>query len=121
MQDDLLDMTSTEAALGKPVGNDLTEKKITIPLILALDGGGPEFRADVERFYDERRYDTRADRGSDRAGSRPTAASRRRRRSIAEYIERAKASLAPLGNAPARAEFVAIADALLSSLGVGDS
>ena len=32
---------------------------------------------------------------------------------IADYIDRAKASLTPLGNAPARAEFVAVADALL--------
>ena len=33
---------------------------------------------------------------------------------IAEYLERAKASLAPIGNAPARAEFIAVADALLA-------
>ena len=32
---------------------------------------------------------------------------------LAGYVERAKASLAPLGNAPARAELAAFADALL--------
>ena len=53
MQDDLLDMTGQESALGKPVGNDLREKKMTIPVILALDGADREFRADVERFYAE--------------------------------------------------------------------
>ena len=51
MQDDLLDMTPTEAVLGKPVGNDLRERKMTVPVILALDGADREFRADVERFY----------------------------------------------------------------------
>ena len=36
MKDDLLDVTADERSLGKPVGNDLTERKMTIPLILAL-------------------------------------------------------------------------------------
>jgi octaprenyl-diphosphate synthase len=114
MQDDLLDMTSTEAALGKPVGNDLTEKKMTIPVILALDGADREFRADVERFY------TGDDTSNGRiagviAGIAGRGGLDKTKAAIAEYIERAKTSLAPLGNAPARAEFVAIADALLSA------
>jgi geranylgeranyl pyrophosphate synthase len=112
MQDDLLDMTSTEAKLGKPVGNDLTEKKMTIPLILALDGADREFRADVERFYNE--DDTSTDRIADIIGAiARNGGFDKTQAAIADYIERAKTSLAPLGNAPARAEFVAVADALL--------
>jgi len=113
MQDDLLDMTSTQAALGKPVGNDLHERKMTIPLILALVDADREFRADVERFYaeddrtNERITGIIAAIGSHGGFDKTKAA-------IAEYLERAKTSLAPLGNAPARAEFVAIADALIS-------
>jgi octaprenyl-diphosphate synthase len=114
MQDDLLDVTSTEAALGKPVGNDLQEKKMTIPVILALEGADREFRADLERFYAE--DDTTRDRI---AGVIEAIAAHggleRTRAAIAEYLERAKASLAPLGNAPARAELVAIADTLLNA------
>jgi geranylgeranyl pyrophosphate synthase len=34
---------------------------------------------------------------------------------IAEYIERAKSALAPIGGVAARAEFVAVADALLAN------
>ena len=114
MQDDLLDMTSTEAILGKPVGNDLTEKKMTIPVILALDGADREFRADVERFY----------AGEDTSNGRIAGVIQgiarnggidKTKAAIADYLERAKTSLAPLGTAPARAEFVAIADALLSA------
>jgi octaprenyl-diphosphate synthase len=113
MQDDLLDMTSTELKLGKPVGNDLTEKKMTIPLILALEGADREFRTDVERFYAG--DDTSTNRIADViSGIARHGGFDKTKAAIADYLERAKASLAPLGNAPARAEFVAVADALLA-------
>ncbi|MBV8371654.1 MAG: polyprenyl synthetase family protein, partial [Candidatus Eremiobacteraeota bacterium] len=51
MKDDLLDIVSDERSLGKPVGNDLTERKVTIPLIAALASGDGNFRAEVRRFY----------------------------------------------------------------------
>jgi geranylgeranyl pyrophosphate synthase len=114
MQDDLLDMTSTQAAIGKPVGNDLHEKKMTIPVILALDGADREFRADVERFYAG--DDTTSGRIAGLiAGIAAHGGLSKTKAAIAEYLERAKTSLGPLGNVPARAEFVAIADALLSA------
>ena len=50
MNDDLLDMTADERSLGKPVGNDLTEHKMTIPLMLALRGGDREFHDDGRAF-----------------------------------------------------------------------
>jgi len=114
MQDDLLDMTGDEALLGKPVGNDLREKKMTIPVILALDGADREFRADVERFYAED-DETRERIDGIVRGIGAHGGFLKTKVAIAEYIERAKMSLAPLGNVPARAEFVAIADALLKS------
>ena len=40
MMDDLLDLTADEHALGKPVVNDLNERKMTIPLILARARAG---------------------------------------------------------------------------------
>jgi octaprenyl-diphosphate synthase len=40
--DDLLDFTGAAEALGKPVGADLREGKITLPLIHLLEHGGPE-------------------------------------------------------------------------------
>ena len=39
--DDILDFTSREKILGKPVGNDLREGKVTLPLIYALETAEP--------------------------------------------------------------------------------
>ena len=46
--DDLLDYTATEEATGKPVGQDLREHKVTLPLIVALSRMNPEERSLVE-------------------------------------------------------------------------
>jgi len=37
--DDVIDFTANEADIGKPVGNDLTQGNITLPVILALKDG----------------------------------------------------------------------------------
>src|SRR5579863_6876897 len=42
--DDILDFTSREKILGKPVGNDLREGKVTLPLIYALEQADAEER-----------------------------------------------------------------------------
>jgi heptaprenyl diphosphate synthase len=39
--DDVLDLTATEAQLGKPAGHDLVEGVYTLPVILALASGDP--------------------------------------------------------------------------------
>ncbi|WP_019026284.1 (2E,6E)-farnesyl diphosphate synthase [Colwellia piezophila] len=38
VQDDIIDLTSTEAELGKPVGSDLAANKSTYPALLGLEG-----------------------------------------------------------------------------------
>ncbi len=57
LTDDLLDFTSREKVLGKPVGNDLWEGKVTLPLIYALERGTPEERRLVETVLADRNYD----------------------------------------------------------------
>jgi octaprenyl-diphosphate synthase len=111
MKDDLLDMTADAQALGKPVGNDLQERKMTIPLILALGRSDGETRTLVERFYEN-------GTGSETAAVIAAVAAHGgldgTREHIAQYANRAKLSLAPLENGSAKAELQRLADALLT-------
>ncbi len=54
--DDLLDLTSTEAAMGKPVASDLKEGKVTLPVFFALEAGGADARRRVETVLEERAF-----------------------------------------------------------------
>jgi octaprenyl-diphosphate synthase len=56
--DDVLDFTATEEILGKPVGNDLREGKVTLPLILALKQCTSAERQLVETVVRESAYQT---------------------------------------------------------------
>jgi octaprenyl-diphosphate synthase len=55
--DDLLDFTSREKILGKPVGNDLREGKVTLPLVYALERATVDERGQVEAILGERSYE----------------------------------------------------------------
>lgn len=55
--DDVLDYTSREKVLGKPVGNDLKEGKVTLPLIYALQDATAAERKQVETVLRERNYE----------------------------------------------------------------
>jgi octaprenyl-diphosphate synthase len=55
--DDILDFTSREKILGKPVGNDLREGKVTLPLIYALETADAEERKLVETILADGNYD----------------------------------------------------------------
>ncbi len=54
--DDVLDFEASEAVLGKPVGNDLKEGKVTLPLILALQSCTRAERQQVETVVRDRGY-----------------------------------------------------------------
>ena len=55
--DDMLDFTSREQTLGKPVGGDLKEGKVTLPLVYALETATPAERSLVEKVLETRNYD----------------------------------------------------------------
>src|SRR5580700_1391698 len=55
--DDLLDFTAREKTLGKPVGNDLREGKVTLPLVYALEQASGDERRRVETILRDRNYD----------------------------------------------------------------
>ncbi len=55
--DDVLDFTAHENVLGKPVGHDLWEGKVTLPLIYALECGTEDDRELVATVLKDRSYE----------------------------------------------------------------
>ncbi len=55
--DDILDFTSREKILGKPVGNDLREGKVTLPLVYALEQADASERNMIETILADGNYD----------------------------------------------------------------
>ena len=108
--DDVLDFTADENVLGKPVGSDLREGKVTLPLIYALERAADEERAEVASVLADARYDsvpfarildlTRRHGGIQRAMDRAQSFRGKARALIAEFREspaqRALASLTEL-------------------------
>jgi octaprenyl-diphosphate synthase len=95
--DDVLDFTAREKTLGKPVGGDLREGKVTLPLVYALECATPAERSLVEnilkrRSYDEVPFDRILDllkkyRGVERVRERAQAFTDKARRKISEFPE----------------------------------
>ncbi len=111
MKDDLLDITADERSLGKPVGNDLTERKVTIPLIEALAAGDGNFRREVRSFYDDSANEAipAIVRGIEQQGGLSATRSQ-----IVGFVEQAKAALEPISPGTAKQELANLADALLA-------
>jgi octaprenyl-diphosphate synthase len=112
MNDDLLDVTADERSLGKPVGNDLSEHKMTIPLILALRGGDQGLHEMVARLYGGSANDGISQIVAAIASEGGLDGTRAE---IARYVERAKAALEPLPASAAKEELGRLADALAAS------
>jgi len=49
--DDLLDYTGSEAQTGKPVSHDLRERKVTLPLVGALQSATPAAESAIRSFF----------------------------------------------------------------------
>jgi len=111
--DDVLDFTSTESTLGKPVCSDLKEGKLTLPLIYLMQDGTPQDRELIRSIIREddfggrnrdtildliRHYGT-ADRVLDKAS---------------EYARQAKKHLMSFPDCEARAALTAIPDYIVS-------
>ena len=93
--DDILDFTSREKILGKPVGNDLREGKVTLPLIYALESAETEERRLIETVLADGNYDQvpfgkilqilHRHKGIERAQERAQAFTEKARRIIGEF------------------------------------
>lgn len=114
MLDDVLDFTASTVQVGKPVGNDVRERKVTLPLLLALETAPAGFRAGIAPFYASREDDPQAVAGIV-AGVNAAGGPARAREAIAGYVERAKMSLAPFGRGAIRSRLEALAGELVTS------
>jgi octaprenyl-diphosphate synthase len=56
--DDLLDYTADQTALGKPIGGDLREGKVTLPVIFLRDRGGSDAARLIREVVQERSVTT---------------------------------------------------------------
>jgi len=111
--DDLLDYTADESALGKPVGGDLREGKVTLPIIYLLRGGGEEADRVIRNVVADRAVTK--DQWRDilrmlREQNAPELAYQK----ATEYATRAKSSLDVFPPSREREALVALADYVLS-------
>ena len=54
--DDLLDFTARETTLGKPVGSDLREGKVTLPLVYAMERAAIREREEIQTILSDKDY-----------------------------------------------------------------
>ncbi|HYF13617.1 MAG TPA: polyprenyl synthetase family protein [Phycisphaerales bacterium] len=108
IRDDLLDLLSSDADLGKPAGRDAALGKATLPLIHHLRAADPATRSKT----------LSAARGGDRTALRnaleATGSLAYARETATDLVRRAKHGLAPVTASPARDFLLVAADAVLT-------
>jgi octaprenyl-diphosphate synthase len=97
--DDMLDFVSSEGTLGKPVGGDLKEGKVTLPLVYALETATPAERRAIETVLRERSYEN-VPFGSVLAMVKKYDGIHRTRERAAQFTERARQIVAEFPDNP---------------------
>jgi len=110
--DDVLDFTSREAVLGKPVGNDLREGKVTLPLIYALEEASAEERRLVELVLREGSYENVPFRRILDCIQRHNGITRARTRA-ARFTEEARGVIHTFPDSPAQRALAALTELVL--------
>jgi len=111
--DDLLDFTADEATLGKPVGNDLREGKVTLPVIHTLERCTPEERGLIATVLTEKGYRTVSQRRIVELIERYDAPAEMKRRAGA-YTDRALDHLARFPESPYKRALQAVPEFVLN-------
>jgi octaprenyl-diphosphate synthase len=111
--DDLLDFIGEEGALGKPVGGDLREGKLTLPVIHMRDRGGPRAAALLRKVVEAR--DVSLDEWHEiRALLIQMRSIDYARRVASDYVERAKKTLCSFPSSDARDALMFLPDYVVS-------
>ena len=111
--DDLLDYTADQDALGKPIGGDLREGKVTLPVIYLLQRGGDEADHLIRSVVADRAVNPEQWREIRRLLQEHRATDLAYDRAV-EYAERAKACLAAFPPSLERDALVALPDYVLA-------
>jgi octaprenyl-diphosphate synthase len=111
--DDILDLTSTQETLGKPVASDLKEGKMTLPVSLVMSDGRPEEASMVQTVISEREFRSVKSRDILTFVEKYDGLGRTRR--IAEdYARAATSALGKFPPSPYRDAIIAIPDFILN-------
>jgi octaprenyl-diphosphate synthase len=111
--DDLLDLTSSQKTLGKPVGNDLREGKVTLPVSFVMRNGNTGDAERVATVLQERAF--HSVESADILRSVEASDGLRKTRAIAEaYAVKAKALLEVFEPSPYRDALVHIPEFILN-------
>jgi octaprenyl-diphosphate synthase len=111
--DDVLDFTGEEVVLGKPVGGDLREGKVTLPIIHLLTKGDARADALIRKVVAERSV-TIEEWREIRALLAQARSTEYARRIASEYIERAKKALYAFPPSDARDALMYLPDYVIS-------
>jgi octaprenyl-diphosphate synthase len=111
--DDLLDFTGEEVALGKPVGGDLREGKLTLPVIHMRDRGGTRAAALLRKVVESR--EVSLDEWHEiKAMLTQTRSIEYASRVASDYVERAKKTLYSFPSSDARDALMFLPDYVVS-------
>ncbi|MGH8042330.1 MAG: polyprenyl synthetase family protein [Rudaea sp.] len=105
--DDVLDYVSDAGTLGKNVGDDLAEGKVTLPLIFALERAAPAQAASLRRAIQTGGLDSL---DNIVAAIRDSGAIERARAMAQQYADAAKAALSTLPASDARTAMATLAE-----------
>jgi octaprenyl-diphosphate synthase len=107
--DDVLDFSAQETVLGKPVGGDLREGKVTLPLVYALESAGAEERSEIEAVLRDRAY-TRVPFERVRAMIERRGGIKRALERAQQFSERAIRIVTDLPDSPYQRSLIALAE-----------
>jgi heptaprenyl diphosphate synthase len=111
--DDILDFRATEEQLGKPVGGDLRQGTVTLPVMFYLENASAEERETIRRVVEgdgltEERLATAISRINE------SGAVERASRIANRFVEEAKASVLGFEDNEARRSLLSLADFAVS-------